>query len=56
MAKVFPYHTKSHEYPSSRREVYHDKDTCPEGERIKREHKEQGTGGKQKCKECDKVW
>jgi hypothetical protein len=52
MPKVYPYHTNSPEYP---REVYHDKDTCPDGKRIKPEHKEQGTGGKLHCKECDKV-
>jgi hypothetical protein len=55
MAKVYPYHTNSPEYPPSHREVYHDKDTCPDGKRIKSEHKEQGTGGKKHCMECDKV-
>ena len=47
-----PYHTNSPEYPPKHREVYHDKDTCPDGKRIKPEHKESGTGGKQHCKEC----
>jgi hypothetical protein len=55
MAKVSPYHTNSPEYPPQHREVYHDKDTCPDGKRIKREHREEGTGGKQHCRECDKV-
>jgi hypothetical protein len=55
MAKVYPYHTNSPEYPPSHREVYHDKDTCPDGKRIKQEHKESGQGGKLHCKECDKV-
>jgi len=52
MAKVSPYHTNSPEYP---REVFHDKDTCPDGKRIKPVHKQDGTGGKLHCKECDKV-
>jgi hypothetical protein len=55
MPTVQPYHTNSPEYPPKHREVYHDKDTCPDGKRIKPEHKERGTGGKQHCKECPKV-
>ena len=55
MAKVAAYHTNSPEYPPKHREVYHDKDTCPDGRRIKPEHKEQGTGNKKHCFECDKV-
>lgn len=43
------------EYPPKHREVYHDKDTCPDGKRIKNEHRESGTGGKKHCLECDKV-
>ena len=52
MATVSAYHTNSPEYP---REVYHDKDTCPDGKRIKPEHRESGTGGKKHCHECYKV-
>jgi hypothetical protein len=55
MAKVSAYNTNSPEYPPSHREVYHDKDTCPDGKRIKPEHKEYGEAGKKPCKECDKV-
>jgi hypothetical protein len=44
MAKVSPYHTNSTEYPPKHREVYHDKDTCPDGKRIKPEHRLAGTG------------
>ena len=36
------------------REVYHDTDACPDGKRIKSEHRETGTGGKKHCLECDK--
>jgi hypothetical protein len=55
MAKVSPYHTNSTEYPPKHREVYHDKDTCPDGKRIKPEHREPGTGNKKHCLECPKV-
>jgi hypothetical protein len=50
--KVGPYNTNSPEYPPAHREVYHDHDDCPDGRRIKREHKEPGQGGKKRCKEC----
>jgi hypothetical protein len=52
---VFPYHTSSLEYPPGHREVYHDKDNCPDGKRIKPLHKEGGKGGKKHCLECPKV-
>jgi len=55
MSKVAPYHTNSPEYEPKHREVYHDKDTCPDGKRIKLQHRVSGTGGKNHCKECDKV-
>jgi hypothetical protein len=55
MAKVAPYHTNSDEYGAHHREVYHDKDTCPDGKRIKPEHKVQGSAGRPLCKECPKV-
>ncbi len=50
--KVSPYHTNSTEYPPQHRNVHHDHDDCADGKRIKREHKEPGTGGKPRCKEC----
>ena len=52
MAKVAAYHTNSPEYPPEHREVYHDHDDCFEGKKIKPEHREPGTGGKQRCKVC----
>jgi hypothetical protein len=52
MAKVAAYHTSSTEYPPTHREVYHDHDDCSDGKRIKREHKEPGTGSKKRCKVC----
>ena len=55
MATVSAYHNDSPEYPPSHREVYHDKDTCPDGKRIKPEHRKPGMGGKKHCLECYKV-
>ncbi|MGD1147387.1 MAG: hypothetical protein ABR961_05520 [Thermoanaerobaculaceae bacterium] len=55
MAKVPPYHTDSMEYPPEHRHVHHDKNTCPDGKRIKKEHLKFGTGNKLHCPECDKV-
>ncbi len=52
MAKVSPYHTNSQEYPPSHRNVHHDHDDCPDGKRIKREHRENGTGNKPRCDAC----
>lgn len=53
--KVPAFHTNSPEYPPSHREVYHDKDTCPDGKRIKPQHRVAGTAGRPHCKECGKV-
>ncbi len=55
MAKIAPYNTDSPEYPPQHRNVYHDHDDCPDGRRIKPEHRKPGTGGKEHCKECIKL-
>jgi hypothetical protein len=55
MSKVPAYHTDSPEEPPEHREVYHDHDDCYEGKKIKKEHKEKGTGGKLLCKVCKKL-
>ncbi len=55
MATVSPYHTDSFEYPPKHREVYHDKDTCPDGRKIEQKNRKTGTGGKKHCLECSKV-
>ena len=52
MAKVKPYHTNSPEYSAHHREVYHDHDDCHYGKDIKSWHRENGEGGKPRCKEC----
>jgi hypothetical protein len=55
MATVAAFHTDSPEYLPKHREVYHDKDTCPDGKKIKTEHRKSGIGGKKHCLECDKM-
>jgi hypothetical protein len=55
MSKVPPFHTNSPEYPPRHREVYHDKDSCPDGKRIEKKHRESGTGNRKHCLECDKA-
>jgi hypothetical protein len=55
MAKVSPYHTDSHEYPPSHRNVYHNNDACPDGKRIKPWHRKAGMGSRPLCKECAKL-
>lgn len=55
MAKAPPYHTNSPEYPPQHRNVYHDHDDCPDGRRIQLRHRESGTGGKPRFKECIKL-
>jgi hypothetical protein len=54
MSKVAPFHTDSPEYPPQHREVYHDKDTCPDGKKILPQHRKQGTGNKKPCEVCPK--
>jgi hypothetical protein len=55
MATVAPYHTDSPEYPRQQ-DVWHDKDTCPDGKRILPKHLKPGKGtNRRHCYECDKV-
>jgi len=49
------YHTNSREEPPEHREVHHDHENCPDGKRIKPEHREPGTGGKPLCKACQRL-
>jgi hypothetical protein len=54
VSKVPPYHTILPEY-GGERNVYHNDDACPDGNRIKAEHKRQGTDNRPLCKECAKL-
>lgn len=47
------YHTTLGEY--KHRNVYHDHNNCPDGKRIKKEHRTPGTGGRPRCDECKKL-
>ncbi|MEO8078148.1 MAG: hypothetical protein ABI818_17600 [Acidobacteriota bacterium] len=55
MAKVASFHTNSLEYLPKHREVYHDKNTCPDGKKIRTKHRAVGYGDKKHCSACDKV-
>jgi hypothetical protein len=46
------YHTNSKEEPPKHREVHHDHENCFEGKKIESKHREDGDGGKPRCKEC----
>lgn len=50
--KVLPYHTTTLEYPPRERNVYHNHNDCPDGKRIKQEHKVSGTAGRPRCDAC----
>jgi hypothetical protein len=52
MPKVNPFHTDSPEYPPEHRNVYHDNSACPDGKRIKPQHRLSGTAGRPRCMEC----
>ncbi len=51
MATCTPYHTTTPELHPR----YHNKTTCPDGKRIKPEHRRSGTAGRPLCLECQKV-
>lgn len=55
MSKIAAYHTDSAEYPPAHRNVYHDQSECPDGKRIKQEHRKSGTAGRPRCKECSSL-
>ena len=52
--KVAPYYTTVPEY-GGERNVYHNDSACPDGKRIKPEHKKVGTAGRPLCKVCAKL-
>lgn len=52
MVKVAAYHTNSEEYPPKERNIYHDHSDCPDGRRIRPEHKRTGTAGRPRCDAC----
>jgi hypothetical protein len=52
--KVSPYHTIVPATPPERN-VYHAHDNCPDGRRLKAEHKAAGMDGRPRCDECIKL-
>ena len=55
MPKIRSVHTSHHEYPPKQRNVYHDNSECKDGKRIKPEHRRDGTDGRPRCEECDRL-
>ncbi len=51
MAHTHAYHTTTGEH-GSHHEVYHNHEDCPDGKRIKPEHRVAGTGGRRHCERC----
>jgi len=52
--KVSPYRTSVPEY-GGERNVYHDDNQCPDGKRIKPEHRKPGKDGRPLCKQCARL-
>jgi hypothetical protein len=51
MGKVPAFHSKREADPK----VYHDNDRCTEGNNIERQNRVSGTGGRPRCKHCDRL-
>jgi hypothetical protein len=51
MAKVPPFHSVL----SSDRRVYHDNDSCTEGNNIERQNRRVGTGDRPRCDHCQRL-
>jgi hypothetical protein len=49
-----PYYTSATD-PNSEGGVYHDREACPAGQRIKPEHRVSGTDGRSLCKDCQSM-
>jgi hypothetical protein len=49
-----PYHTVNADSGGAGG-VYHDREDCPAGKRILSEHRVSGTGGRDRCKECQNL-
>ena len=55
MSQIDPFHTNSEEYLPSHRNVYHDQSECSYGKEIRPEHRVEGTGGRPRCDECQRL-
>ena len=51
MAKVSPFHSVK----ETDRKVYHDNDSCTEGNNIEPENRRSGTDGRPKCDHCTRL-
>jgi hypothetical protein len=55
MSSVPPFHTNQGEYPDEHRNVYHDHAECSYAKAIKREHRIEGTDGRPRCTQCERL-
>lgn len=55
LAAVPPFHTNQDEYPSDHRNVYHDHSECSYARAIKPEHRIEGTDGRPRCSQCERL-
>jgi len=54
MAKVPPFHSSQPARPP-KRDVYHDNNSCTEGNNIESQYRRNGTGGRPLCEHCAKL-
>ena len=52
---LFPFHVTAIEYTDEQRRVYHDRSECPEAKKLPLMHRIDGTGGRERCKQCERI-
>jgi hypothetical protein len=55
LASVPSFHTNQDEYSSAHRNVYHDHAECSYAQAIKPEHRLEGTDGRPRCAQCERL-
>jgi hypothetical protein len=51
MSKVWPWHSAQPGTPN----IHHSNSSCPEGNKIERENRREGTGGHPLCEQCERL-
>jgi hypothetical protein len=55
LSSVPPFHTTQEEYAGEHRNVYHDHSECTYAQAIKPEHRIEGTDGRPRCAQCERL-
>ena len=55
MAVLFPFHATFVDYTDAQCRVYHDRSECAEAKKILTLHRIDGSGGRQRCKQCGRI-